>query len=586
MDTPHTRITELDYDAVLDNLYDMYEGQDYWKDYDFRGSQLNIFLRNIAYVAHQAGFYANMVSSEGSLHTSQIRTSAVSHAKPLSYTPRSRVSSKINGTLSIIGANQPTNITLAKGTTFRAYDEITRGSANSKIFTTVNEYVSNVQEGEAHTFSDVQLAEGQYFSVEYIVNNRDRDQKFHTVTANVDMQLTEVYVQEGTDSSVLSRYVHADSVVELTSDSKVFFYDELSDGSYNIFFGDGVLGKNVSHGNVVRIVYFQTNGNEGNGLETLKLISNDAKNPDLITFNVVFAANAKSAGGLERETIDDIKFNAPRKYTSANRAFSSTDWQTIMQNIFPEIANIKVWGGEDENAPLANFGRVFISLDRNGAPVSERKRVEIIQRLNKDYRIMEVEPIIVPAEYIFVSINASPVYASGNLTTENASLIKLLIIEYSSTRINQFDSRLETSHMASFIHDKIPELSGIYITIEAEIRETPVLNREIPYSVNFRNNITPGSLRTNSFTFQNNRVILKDNSNGIIQMIRSDVANGVVRANIGTVNYNTGLINVSPIGIQRVDNGILSFFTTPDSNHLTTVRNKILRIDPSKIKVA
>ena len=75
-----------------------------------------------------------------------------------------------------------------------------------------------------------------------------------------------------------------------------------------------------------------------------------------ITLTTVSAAG----GGEELESIDSIKRNAPKVFNAQNRAVTADDYESVIRNIYPAIADIVCFGGEEADPP--EYGKVKIVI--------------------------------------------------------------------------------------------------------------------------------------------------------------------------------------------------------------------------------
>ena len=82
-------VTEFDFDEVKANLKTFLKAQNEFTDYDFEGSGMSVLLDLLAYNTHYLGFNMNMLANEMFLDSASLRSSIVSHAKMLGYTPSS-----------------------------------------------------------------------------------------------------------------------------------------------------------------------------------------------------------------------------------------------------------------------------------------------------------------------------------------------------------------------------------------------------------------------------------------------------------------------------------------------------------------
>ena len=56
--------------------------------------------------------------------------------------------------------------------------------------------------------------------------------------------------------------------------------------------------------------------------------------------DVTITTNSSAQGGSEPETKESIRFNAPLQYTSQDRAVTTTDYETLVKSIYPNVQSI------------------------------------------------------------------------------------------------------------------------------------------------------------------------------------------------------------------------------------------------------
>ena len=115
-----------------------------------------------------------------------------------------------------------------------------------------------------YKFSNVTLYEGTAVTFQYTVDSTDVDQKFIIPSEQADTSTLKVIVQNSSSDTTQNTYTKSDTLTELDSTSKVYFLQENNDGRFEVYFGDGVLGKELVDGNIVILEYIVTNMSEAN----------------------------------------------------------------------------------------------------------------------------------------------------------------------------------------------------------------------------------------------------------------------------------------------------------------------------------
>jgi hypothetical protein len=288
-----------------------------------------------------------MVASEAFLTTAQKRNSVVNLANSLNYVPRSTTSASITGTLRLTVANAPSSVTIPEYTEFNGSND---GVAYKFLNVNSKTIFSN-----AGVFSDtITLKEGTLITTRYTVVSTDADQRFLIPNSRVDTTTLNVTVLNSSVDSTTRTFTPSENLVELNATSLVYFIQETEDGLYELKFGDGVFGTALSNGNILVIRYLVSNGALANDINALTY-------SDTITnvTTATFTAADPATGGSARETVAQIKFNAPKSYEAQNRAVTAEDYRSLLL-AQPTVDSVVVWGGEDNDPPT--YGKVFIAV--------------------------------------------------------------------------------------------------------------------------------------------------------------------------------------------------------------------------------
>mgnify|MGYP001375206217 FL=1 len=345
------RVSELDFNEIRNNLKTFLKAQDTFKDYNFEGSVISSVLDLLAYNTHYNSFYLNMVANEMFLDTAVTRSGLVSLSKLIGYTPKSRTSSQANVNLIITPTDSPANIIVSKGTKFNAdIDGI------NYTFTTDKSYSAPANnQNIAVTIPNVTLREGEQLRFTHTVDTTLEDQRFVVPNRGVDHQSISVIIQESQSDTRKSVYDKASDLLEANSTSNIFFVEEGTDFFTEIKFGDGVLGNDLKTGNIVLIDYTLSSGVLGNGANVFTVATTAGGYP-----GVTVSTNEPSTGGSDEETLNSIRFNAPKHFSAQNRAVTKEDYKRLILREYPLAESVVVYGGEDADPP--KFGTVFIGI--------------------------------------------------------------------------------------------------------------------------------------------------------------------------------------------------------------------------------
>ena len=341
-------VSDLDFINIKQNLKSFLQSQTQFQDYDFEGSGLSILLDILSYNTHYMAYLANMSTNELYLDSADIRNNIVSLAKMLGYTPNSPRAPRASINI-VVNDGTGTSITMAKGTTF-----------DSKVNDVSYQYVTNEDITTTpidgiFTFSNVTIYEGTLVKFKYTVDETDVDQKFVIPNANADTSTLKVSVQNSANDTTLSAYTLSSGYTGVDASSKVYFIQEQRDGKFEVYFGDGVTGKKLENGNVVILEYVVTNKTDSNGANVFGLQGSVGGFTD-----VTITTNSSSQGGSEAEDNESVKFNAPLNFAAQDRAVTTTDYETLVKNIYPNALSVSAWGGEDDETPRYGLSLIHI----------------------------------------------------------------------------------------------------------------------------------------------------------------------------------------------------------------------------------
>jgi len=596
------RIAELDFDQIKSNLKTFLNAQTEFTDYDFEGSGLSTLLDVLAYNTHYNAYLANMVVNEMFLDSAVKRSSAVSIAKHLGYTPTSVRGSSANIDVVVTSpTGLPNTLTMDRYTQFTSTID---GTAYNFL---TNQAVSASRSGVSYTFADVDVIEGTLLSFRHVVSDTTPDAKYEIPSLNVDTTTLEITVQTSSSDTTSSVYALATDITGIDDTSKVFFLEENTSGKYQIYFGDGVIGKSLAAGNIITIQYLISSGSAVNVSSTVSQ-SFTASSTIGGSSSVAITVNSNSTGGANAETITSIKFNAPKVNASKNRAVTSVDYESLILANYSGAEAVSVWGGEDNIPPY--YGRVMISLKPfSGFTISDAVKENIKNDILKTKQVLAITPVFVDPEFFYVNITAGVRYYSP-LTTLTSGAIKTLventIASYFSTELQKFNKTYNNSKLISLILAANSAINSVIITIKLQRRIVPVLNTVNTFtgdaSIKFVNPINPGEVVSSYFfiTVNGEQTLVKiadlpnetpsnNQGSGVLRLI-NPVTGAIVSSNIGTVNYATGELSIQsltpaalPAGTTdiRINAGVQESYY-----NLNVYKNQILVQDDTAVNAA
>jgi hypothetical protein len=441
-----------------------------------------------------------------------------------------------------------------------------------------------------YNFSNVNIYEGTLVTYRYTVDSTDVDQKFIIPSANADTSTLKVTVQTSAVDTSITTYTLASGLKSLTSTSKAYFLQETESGKFEVYFGDGVIGQNLSDGNIVILEYIVTNKSEANGASTFAL----SGSIDSFT-NVSITTNSSAQGGAEAETKESIRFNAPLQYTAQNRAVTTTDYETIVKSIYPNALSVSAWGGEDDETPV--YGVVKIAIKAaSGSTLTNATKNNIVTSL-QPYNVASVRPEIVDPETTSLLLTVNAKY-NKNSTTKTADTLKSEIISaitnYNTNTLQKFDGVFRYSKLTGLIDDVDTSILSNITTVDMRKSFTPTLSSSTRYDVYFRNAIyNPHSghepiLSSTGFTVAGNSNEMFLDDDGLGNVRRYFLSSGIrtyANNTQGTIDYSNGQITINSLNVSSISNirgassSVIELTVTPSSNDVVPVRNQIVEID-------
>ena len=591
---PYTQLNNLDFSEIKTALKEYMRAQSDFTDYDFEASALSQLLDVLAYNIYYTAFNANMVVNEMFLDSATLRDNVVALAKQLGYTPRSITSPRTDIGFKVnFPVTAPASVELKRGTGF-----VTNYDGTLYRYVSLKSVKAPVVNGVA-TFSDVALHEGSYVVSNYTFDGTLKDQKFKIQNSSADLSSLIVRVYESANSSVYDEYTRSDNLLSVGADDKVFFISEVDDEQYELFFGDGVLGKKLSDGNVIEVSYILTKGPLSNGAKSFTfsgvlLDENELKVTVPFSVNTI-TVDSPSQGGSEIESIDTIKYNAPKSYGAQNRAVTSNDYAAIVRNLYPAIADIIVFGGEDQVPP--EYGKVFLAVKPSQAnALSSATKKDLTDRL-KQYTVASVKPVFVDPSLLFIEID-SKIYFDGSKTNmlpaEVAAKVSTGVSEYLETSgTEKFNGKFRYSKFIGVIDgsDRAVNSNITEVTLRKDFYAQ--INASAYYEICYQNEFLkdcdgPVVTSTGMTVFEHpNYTSYLEDRDGKIVLYRLDSLTGdkiLLNDSVGDIDYKHGEIKLYDFTILKgtfSDNRI-ELRVKPASNDVEVKREVYLDVDISK----
>ena len=532
-------VTDLDFDSIKNNLKTFLRSQTRFQDFDFEGSGMSVLLDLLAYNTHYNAFYLNMIANEMFLDTSKLRQSTVSHAKLINYVPESS-----HGAETKVNVRITPSINEDQGAAVLTLDKYTRflGASIDGInypFVALDSYTVN-KDGSSFLFSNVAIKQGDVVTRQFLMDPTNTKRKFEIPSANVDLNTVIVTVQQSASNTETFVYNVAEDLTEITRDSKVYFVEENEDGNYRIYFGDDIIGKKPTNGNIINITYVDNAGSVANKINVFTLIQSVGSFND----NVRVSSISATYSGSEKETIEQVKYRAPYFYSAQNRAITTYDYETLITKDYPNIDSVTVWGGED-NVPVV-YGKVFLSLKtKENYFLTNLEKENIKDTLIKNRNVLTVLPEIVDPSYTYIFVRGY-VYYDPTVTQYTAAQIRGFVVaaieDYKTDYLGKFKSSFQKSVIQKYIQDSENSITGSDIKVILQKRIPIVLNQSKNYTADFGIPIKKGDFNSSISSYPSIGIV---DTNFVTRQVFFEevpsIASGIDRIDIvnGGLNYTT-----------------------------------------------
>jgi len=580
-------IAELDFDSIKNNLKDYFASQAEFTDHDFGGSAISVMLDILAYNTYYNAYYVNMLASESFLDSAQLRDSVVSKASMLGYTPQSSTGAKANVSITVTPTDAPASVTIDKYTQFTstvngtAYTFCTSGS------TTV------LANGSNYIATGVELTQGTPLTFRYTANTANTEQKFLLPNANTDTDTLTVTIQESATDTNTAVYTKATDITTINSTSNVYFLNEHTNNQFRVQFGDGILGRKPTSGNIVLLKALVSEGADVNGANTFSASGTVGG----YATSQVTVSNAAS-GGSDRETVESIKFNAPKTYETQNRAVTTDDYKKIVEGNVSGLDSVSVWGGQDHSTPT--FGTVYVSAKPTGATSLSAAQITSIKEAVSSYNMVAITPEVVDPDIVDLIFDTTVKYDS-RLTTLSSGAVAESVIDtmqtYKKNNLLKFGSIFRYSSLSTSIDNTESSIISNLTTITAKQGITPSTTTADTYTISFNNAIYnpsttyEGAVTSSAFAYTDSTgtaysTCYLDDLDGIFRIYYLSGADKVIlSATAGTVTYSNGYISITSFMPDSFDGSTIDFTITPASNDLVPVRNQIFEIANTNITI-
>ena len=584
---PFTKFTNLDFDQIRSQIKDYIRANSTFTDFDFEGSNFSILIDTLAYNTYITAYNSNMIVNESFLDSATLRENVVSLARNIGYVPRSRSAAKARINLAVQTTSTSPTMTLEAGL-------VCVGSVNDSqfVFSVPEDVTTTINSGTAK-FDDLQICQGTYLKKQFVVDG-SLDQRFILQNAFIDTSTIVVKVKGTSDSGEGREYELAQNILNLNKNSEIYLLQEVQDERYEILFGDGFFGKKLENGAIITVSYITTDGIDGNGAKNFAYsgrVTNNLGNVIVPSGDVTISTTSKAQNGGEIESIDSIKYFAPRIYSSQYRAVTARDYEAIIQSIYPNTESVSVVGGEELDPP--EFGNVIISIKpKNGDFVSDFDKQSIATKL-KNFSLSGINQKIVDLKVLFVEIDSAIYYNNAKVSNVNdlKSKVSSTLNTFATANINQFGGRFKYSKLCQAIDNTDNAVTSNITRVRIRRNLKTLLNTsaqyELCYGNRFRMDKNGFNIKSSGFGLSGRNGTFHftdtpgENGKGVISVVKERNQDGkfeVVIKSAGTVDYIKGeiLLNTITFSSTDKDNDIVEIQAVPDSNDVIGLKDLYL----------
>ena len=593
---PFTKFTNLDYDQIKTSIKDYLRANSTFTDFDFEGSNFSVLIDTLAYNTYITAFNSNMTVNESFLDSATLRENVVSLARNIGYVPRSRACAKAEVSFSVTIADQQTStLDLEAGL-------ICVGSANDSnyIFSIPERIVTTVDSNRNATFNNINIYQGTFLEKSFLVDG-SLDQRFILDNPFIDSSTIVVRIRDSVnDVSEGREYQVADNILKVESTTEMYLLQEVQDEKYELLFGDGYFGKKLATGNVVDVSYIITDGKDGNGAANFAFsgrFKDDQGKIEVPTNSITITTNQNAINGADIESVDSIKYFAPRIYSSQHRAVTARDYEAIIQNIYPNTESVSVVGGEELTPP--QFGNVVISIKpKNGDYISDFDRSNILSKL-KQYSLSGINQKIIDLKVLYVELDSAVYYNTSQVTNVNdlKARISNTLTAHRSSNINKFGGRFKYSKVCQIIDSVDDAVTSNITRIIIRRNLKALIDQSAQYELCFGNqfhyNKEGFNIKSTGFKIAGSNEVYyftdvpKENGMGTISIVRDSSDDGtykVIVKSAGTVDYTKGEIIINTVNITSTvePNNVVEIQAIPESNDVIGLTDLYLDFAVSK----
>lgn len=585
------QFTNLDFNDLRTQIKDYLRANSNFTDFDFEGSNFSVLIDTLAYNSYITSYNTNMAVNEAFIDSATLRENVVSLARNIGYVPRSKKASVARVSFTVDTSN-----ILARSVKLNAgVAALGAVESGNYIFSVPEDITVSPDSNGIASFTNIPIYEGSLIKKTFVVDYSQPNAKYILPSANIDTSTIRVKVT----STFSEEYTEHTNIFDITSSTRLFLVQEIEDEKYQILFGDGIFGKKPPNGSTIEVTYIVTNGESANGSANFTFSGNltyiQSGVDKQVTSGVSLLTTLDaSRNGSDIESIDKVKYLAPRVYASQYRAVTTNDYISLIPFLYPNVESISAYGGEELDPP--QYGKVFIAIKpKNGENISITTKDSIRSDLKK-YTVAGIRQEFVDTKFLYVEFDSTASY-DPTLTQNTQDLYSRIIASietYSkSSDINSFGGRFKYSKFVSLI-DKVDNAITSNITkIKMRRNMVPAYGRlanyELCYANRFHADLEGFNVRSSAFKIEgiDGNVYLSDLPNpnnpryGIIRFFTfSDGVINIINNNAGRVDYGRGEIIINPVVIESTSLlNRIEIEVIPESNDIVAKENLYIVLD-------
>ena len=583
-----TQFTNLDFNTLREQIKSYLRSNSNFTDFDFEGSNFSILIDTLAYNSYITSYNTNMAVNESFIDSATLRENVVSLARNIGYVPRSKKSAVATVSFTVdLSTKNAVNVTLNAGLVALGAVE-----GGNYTFSIPESITVNPNSNGIASFNNISIYEGNYLTKSFRIDSSQTNQRFILPNSNIDTSSIRVEVEENGSSLTYNSYTN---IFDVNSESRLFLIQEIEDEKYQILFGDGIMGKKPGNDAIIRVSYIVTNGRDGNGASNFNFsgILTSNMGATIVDGISLLTTTQRSENGDSIESVDNIKYLAPRVYASQYRAVTPNDYASLIPFLYPNIDSVSAYGGEELDPP--EFGKVFITIKpKNGEFLSDIVKDNIKSSLKK-YTVAGIKQEFLDLMYLYVEYNSTVSYDSGFISDKlnlQSRIISSIETYSKSADINSFGGRLKYSKLLSQIDRVDTGITSNITTLVIRRNMIPLYNQiatyEICYGNKFHADLEGFNIRSSGFRIDgvDGIVYLTDIPNsdqltGIVKFfVFIDGAINYINSNAGTIDYSKGEINLFPVNIVSTSlSNRIEIEVTPESNDIVAKENLYIVLD-------